>query len=132
MRDPFLNTSLPFLANELAAKGGIDIFCTCPPDGPCFGTEDEPVTIVFIQALNDDEDDNGSGPADLPNDDDLDDDFDADEDGEEFEFELTEEGQAELERVENREEVASLGKTIDNMVYIVGMYTALVQNKVGA
>lgn len=130
MRDPFLNTILPFLANDLAARGRIEIIpCTCPPGGPCLGTEDEPVTLVFIEALNDDEDDNGSAPAAEPGDDEFDEDFDDEED---FEFELTPEGIAEIEREQDRQEVAHLGKIIDNMVYIVGMHAALVQNKVGA
>ena len=101
-------------------------------DGPAPDqVEDEPVTIIFISALNEDEDDNGSGPADQPlsDEDDLDDDLDDDED---FEFELTPEGIAEIEREQDRQDVAHLGKIVDNMVYIVGMYSALVQNKVGA
>jgi hypothetical protein len=45
-------------------------------------------------------------------------------------FEVTEEGEEELERRDNRVQVEHLGKIIDNMVHIVGMYTALLQDKV--
>lgn len=133
MRDPFITTVLPFLADDLAARGGIEIIpCTCPTNGPCLGTEDDlPEIILVFQPVNEDEDDNGSGPADLPGDEDFDDDLDNDED-DEFEFELTDEAIAEIEREQDRQEVAHLGKIIDNMVYIVGMHAALVQNKVGS
>jgi hypothetical protein len=117
MRDPFLNIVLPFLADEMSKKGVEIDPCTCPTDGPCLGTEDGPEAMLVIQAMNDDF---GFDPAAagfvMP---DYTDDF-----------ELTDEGAEELERQDNRDAVAHLGGIIDNMVYIVGMYTALVQNKV--
>lgn len=134
MRDPFLNTILPFLANDLAARGGIEIIpCTCPAGGPCLGTEDdveaEAIRTILVFGLSNDDDDSNSGPAaHLSDEDDLDD----LDDEEEFEFELTPEGIAEIEREQDRQDVAHLGKIVDNMVYIVGMYSALVQHKVGA
>ncbi|WLB04137.1 hypothetical protein [Bradyrhizobium elkanii] len=128
MRDPFFTTVLPFLADELAARGGIQIAdCNCPAGGPCLGLEDEPDAIVIIQAMNDDDFDDGSGAAEPPYnpfDDNFDDDFDDDV--------ISEDELAAIEREENRQAVDHLGGVIDNMVYIVGMYTALVQNKVGA
>ena len=122
MRDPFLNIALPFLADELAAKDGVEVEpCSCPTDGPCLGLEDGLEVILVIQAMNDDAGD--PGPAGIDFEPPYHDSFDD-------EFELTGEGQEEVERLENRDAVADLGKIIDNMVYVVGMYTALVQNKV--
>jgi hypothetical protein len=132
MRHQF-TTVLPFLADELAAKAGIEIIpCTCPAGGPCLGLEDEPVATILIFTADSDEDDNEGGPSGLLDDpEDLDDDLDNDED-DNFEFQLTPEGIAEIEREQDRQEVSHLGKVVDNMVYITGMYAALVQNKVGA
>jgi hypothetical protein len=132
MRHPF-TTVLPFLADELAAKAGIEIIpCTCPAGGPCLGLEDEPVATIMIFTAESDEDDNEGGASGLLDDpEDLDDDLDNDED-DNFEFELTPEGMAEIEREQDRQDVSHLGKIVDNMVYVVGMYSALVQNKVGA
>jgi hypothetical protein len=125
---------LPFLADELAAKAGIEIIpCTCPAGGPCLGLEDEPVATILIFSVDSDEDDNDGGPSDPMGDEhDFDDDLDDDDDDEDFTFQLTPEGIAEIEREQDRQEVSHLGKVVDNMVYITGMYAALVQNKVGA
>ncbi|BBB99684.1 MULTISPECIES: hypothetical protein [Bradyrhizobium] len=131
MRDPFFTTVLPFLADDLAARGGIQIAdCNCPPDGPCLGLEDMPEVVVIVQAMNDDDFDDGSGAAEPPYDP-FDDNFDDDDDFEDDDV-ISEEELAAIEREENRQAVDHLGGVIDNMVYIVGMYTSLVQNKVGA
>ncbi|WP_316207503.1 hypothetical protein [Bradyrhizobium sp. SZCCHNR3118] len=144
MRDPFLNVVLPFLADELAKRGETPD-CSCPSDGPCLGDENQPNIILVIQAMNADEDEGGFDPGSmgfmpfpgfttdqlLDDPDDLDDEDEV-EDFEDGEFVITAEGIAELERQQKREAVEHLGKLIDNMVYIVGMYTSLVQGQVEA
>ncbi|WFU52205.1 hypothetical protein QA639_21090 [Bradyrhizobium pachyrhizi] len=128
-----LSFPFPLLADQIAARGGIEIAdYNCPPGGPCLGLEDGPGipdAIVFIQAMNSDDDfDNGSGAAEPPYHPSFDDEFDNDHDDDV----LSDDEMKEIEREENRETVDHLGGIIDNMVYIVGMYTSLVQNKVGA
>jgi hypothetical protein len=120
MRDKNLKTILPFLADDLVLRnGGLEILpCTCPPGGPCLGIEDEPPDPDFVIVVN------SVGEAmSEPSWRDL----DAGPDGFEPEFFVTEEGAEELERQDNRDAVANLGQIVDNMVYIVGMYTGLVQ-----
>jgi hypothetical protein len=130
MRDQHLHTILPFLADDLAKRGGIEILpCTCPPGGPCLGSEDEasndPDFVIIIDTL-------GQAMAE-PSWRDLDTTQDSGLAGlGEFAGSLfvTEEEEEELERQENRDAVSQLGGIIDNMVYIVGMYTSLVQKTV--
>jgi hypothetical protein len=123
MRDPYLASVLPFLLSELAQRGAEEPApCDCPP-GVWLGlnndeASDDPDFIIIIDTLSDIMSERpdvlDAGPAG----------FDEDQ------FELTEEGQEELERQENRAEVEHLGKIIDSMVNIVGLYTVMVQEKV--
>jgi hypothetical protein len=122
MRDPFLSAFLPMLAAGLNQSGAEALTpCGCPP-GACLGLDgddeasNDPTFVIIIDTIGDimSEPEMDAGAAG----------FDPDS------FELTDEAQEELERQDDRAQVEHLGTIIDNMVHIVGMYTALIQDKV--
>jgi hypothetical protein len=122
MRDLSPLTVMPFLADEPAQRGGVEIIpCSCPEGGPCLGLKDAPSSldpdfVIIVNSV-------GDAMAEPS--------FDPGMAGFEPSFFVTEEGLEEMEREEDRAQVEQLGEIIDNMVYIVGMYTGLVQDKVG-